>query len=271
MRRGAAGQKFNRSAKPARPRGPRTSYAVDYSPLNAPATIASAAQNTSGHNVGGSFIENWLAMVSATQAAQPHWMTPLVTVTPRLEQEFRFDENIMNQGNGSHILNVGGGEGIEVIPTYNTELIFGVPAYDDVTTAKGANPTGWADYPALLFKYRPLSANEQQGNYIVTAFLQTSVPTGFNTISNDVYVVQPTLASAWDGAISTFRQPSASNMRFRPSVLPGLCRRSAIRFWPTWRSNIISSNISGRNLRSFIPIGRAAPMPTSVRCCRRRV
>jgi hypothetical protein len=133
-------------------------------------------------------------MVTATQAAQPRWMTPLVTVTARLEQEFRFDENIMNQGNGSHIVNVGGGKGIEVIPTYNTELIFGVPPYDDVTTAKGANPTGWADYPALLFKYRLLSANEQQGNYIVTAFLQTSVPTGFNTISNDVYVVQPTLA-----------------------------------------------------------------------------
>ena len=36
-------------------------------------------------------IGSWLDMVSATQAAQPSWMTPLVTVTPRLEQEFRFD------------------------------------------------------------------------------------------------------------------------------------------------------------------------------------
>lgn len=167
----------------------RASYAADFSPLNTPATVAPADKTASG-----SFIDSWLAMVTATQAAQPHWMTPLVTVTPRLEQEVRFDENIMNQGNGAHILNVGGGKGIEVIPTYDTELIFGMPAYDDITTAKGANPTGWADYPALLLKYRLLSANEQQGNYIVTAFLQTSVPTGFNTVSNDVYVVQPTLA-----------------------------------------------------------------------------
>jgi hypothetical protein len=167
----------------------QASHAADFSPLSAPATAAPVDQNASG-----SFIDNWLAMVTATQAAQPHWITPLVTVTPRLEQEFRFDENITNQANGSHIVSVGGGKGVEFIPTYNTEVSLGVPAYDDVATAKGANPTGWADYPAMLIKYRLLSANEQQGNYAVTAFLQTSVPTGFNTISNNVYVVQPTLA-----------------------------------------------------------------------------
>src|SRR5271165_2289853 len=39
----------------------------------------------------GSFIERYQARVSATQAEQPHWLTPLVTVTPRLEQELRTD------------------------------------------------------------------------------------------------------------------------------------------------------------------------------------
>ena len=29
--------------------------------------------------------------MNRTQAEQPHWVTPLVTVTPRLEQEFRTD------------------------------------------------------------------------------------------------------------------------------------------------------------------------------------
>jgi hypothetical protein len=32
--------------------------------------------------------------------AERHWMTPLVTMTPRLEQEFRADFDFMNQGNG---------------------------------------------------------------------------------------------------------------------------------------------------------------------------
>ena len=38
-----------------------------------------------------SFRARWQARASATQAAQPHWITPLVLVTPRLEQEFRTD------------------------------------------------------------------------------------------------------------------------------------------------------------------------------------
>ena len=44
-------------------------------------------------------VNSWMNMVSASQAAQPHWMTPLVTVTPRLEQELRWD--FYDQQNGS--------------------------------------------------------------------------------------------------------------------------------------------------------------------------
>jgi hypothetical protein len=56
---------------------------------------------------------SWLDMVSASQAAQPSWMTPLVTVTPRLEQEFRWDaynqqNGLGTQGNGQRITSYGG-------------------------------------------------------------------------------------------------------------------------------------------------------------------
>src|SRR5438094_8143177 len=34
---------------------------------------------------------SWFDRVLTTKAEQPRWMTPLVTVTPRLEQEFRYD------------------------------------------------------------------------------------------------------------------------------------------------------------------------------------
>ena len=47
----------------------------------------------------GAPFRSWLDMVSASQAAQPNWMTPLVTVTPRLEQEFRYDTST-DQKNG---------------------------------------------------------------------------------------------------------------------------------------------------------------------------
>src|ERR1700681_3510317 len=32
--------------------------------------------------------DGWFARVSRAQAAQPRWITPVVTVTPRLEEEF---------------------------------------------------------------------------------------------------------------------------------------------------------------------------------------
>jgi hypothetical protein len=144
-------------------------------------------------NTGQNFIATWLAMVTATQAAQPDWSAPLVTVTPLLTQLYRFDTDFQNQGNGSHIDNYGGGKGLEIIPTYNTEVILGIPPYEELTAA-GKTTTGFGDWPTVLLKYRFLSASQEQGNYILTAFVQMSAPTGFPAITNNVYVVQPTIA-----------------------------------------------------------------------------
>jgi hypothetical protein len=161
---------------------PPAAHAADLSLLTRPAQLT-PDQNSS-----------WLAMVSATQDAQPHWITPFVTVTPRLEQEFRYDTYLTNQANGSHIDNFGAGKGPEFIPTYNTEISLGLPPYEELTNPKGRTSTGFGDWPAFLLKYRFLGANEEHGNYILTAFIQTAAPTGFAAISNKVYVVQPTIA-----------------------------------------------------------------------------
>lgn len=147
------------------------------------------------YNAGNSdFIASWLDMVSRTQAAQPHWITPLVTITPRLEQEYRYDTYFTNQGSGSHINNYGGGKSVEFIPTYETEVSLGMPPFEESTAAAGKTTSGWGDWPAFLLKYRFLSANEQSGNYIVTGFIQMYAPTGYGAVTNSVYVVQPTLA-----------------------------------------------------------------------------
>ena len=109
---------------------------------------------------------SWLDMVSATQAAQPNWMTPLVTVTPRLEQEFRSDfydqqNGTGSQGNGQRIVNYGGpgGPRVEFIPAWNVEVIVAVPPYETASGPKG-DAQGWGDWPAFLVKYRFLSANQ---------------------------------------------------------------------------------------------------------------
>ena len=144
----------------------------------------------------------WLAMVSATQAAQPNWMTPLVTVTPRLEQEFRFDfydqqNGTGSQGNGQHFLNYGGpgGPRVEFIPAWNLEVIAAPPPYVIAAGPKG-DAQGPGDWPVFLVKYRLLSANQENGDYIVTAFFQMSDPLDTKgKISNHVLTAQPTLAA----------------------------------------------------------------------------
>src|SRR5579875_3408040 len=119
------------------------------------------------------YFANWFNRVDQIQSEQPHWMTPLVTVTPRLEEEYRYDQLWQTQPHGSAIDNFGGSKGLELIPCDDTEIILGVPGWiahngklrhSAKSTAIG---DGWAD-ENFLVKIRLLSANEEQGNYIVT-------------------------------------------------------------------------------------------------------
>lgn len=133
----------------------------------------------------------WLQRVSATQAAQPHWMTPVVTVTPRLEQEFRFD--VLHEVTPSgDVTNLDNGKGLELIPTRHTELLLNLPPY--LVHQNPASLDGWGD-AAFMMKYRFFARNEQRGNAILTGFLAGSVPTGQHKNGSISAVVTPTLAA----------------------------------------------------------------------------
>lgn len=139
------------------------------------------------------FVDSWFATSDAAKESQPHWMTPVVTVTPRLEQEYRYDQTWQNRPGNTDLTNYGGGKGVEIIPTSNTELILGEPGYISRSNHKGTTK-GWADETFLL-KYRALSANEENGNYIVTGFLGVSIPTGSEAFTNHHTIITPTLAA----------------------------------------------------------------------------
>lgn len=138
----------------------------------------------------GSFVSRYQSRVTATQAAQPHWVTPLVTVTPRLEQEFRTDFVHQYNTKGFAIWNYGNGKGLELIPEHHTELIFNLPPF--FNRSNGAQD-GFGDI-SFLAKERFFSRNEEHGNGIITAFLGASVPTGKNGNGNCCAIVTPTLA-----------------------------------------------------------------------------
>jgi hypothetical protein len=145
------------------------------------------------HDEVKSFFDRWAAISRAAKASQPDWMTPLVTVTPRLEQEFRSDEFLEHQGNGADLNVYDGGKGLEFIPTTTNEVLINLPPYEQRT---GVNPAkGWGDWPALTIKQRLISANKENGNYIVTAFVGVQAATGEVPFTNDAWIVTPTLAA----------------------------------------------------------------------------
>jgi hypothetical protein len=135
---------------------------------------ASAASGSSVTDAIVDYFTDWFPRVTRIQSEQPHWVTPVVTVTPRLEEEFRYDQSWQANQQGVATDNFGSGKGLELIPFQNTEVILGVPnwvAYNGaIKHGKSAKTDGWAD-ETFLVKYRILSANEEHGNYILTALM----------------------------------------------------------------------------------------------------
>jgi hypothetical protein len=139
---------------------------------------------------GQTLASRWLDRVSATQAEQPHWMTPVATVTPRLEQEFRFDVFHQMTPTGA-VTNFDGGKGLELIPSRHTELLINLPPYllhQNPKTVDGLGDT------SFTVKYRFLARNEQHGGVILTGFLGGSIPTGTYKNGSSSALVTPTLA-----------------------------------------------------------------------------
>src|ERR1700677_5096696 len=149
-----------------------------------------ATNQTSLSTSGDGYFSDWFARVSRIQAEQPHWITPLTTVTPRLEEELRYDQSWDTTSSGTRVTTFGG-KGLELSPAENVEVILGIPAWKNRSKPAGAD--GFAD-ESFLVKYRFASANEDNGNYIVTGFLQLQTPTGAAAETDDHYIVTPTLA-----------------------------------------------------------------------------
>ena len=134
----------------------------------------------------GGYFADWFPRVTKTQAEQPHWITPLFTTTPRLEEEFRADITWTPVAGGDS-LNYLGGKGLELIPTEHSEIILGLPPYQ----VPVSGPDGFGNIP-LTLKYRFLAGNEEHGNYVVTAFLAGSIPYG--RFASKYGAITPTIA-----------------------------------------------------------------------------
>jgi hypothetical protein len=188
------------------------------------------------------FISDWLNMVTQTQNQQPHWITPLATITPRLEQEFRYDLQWQTHNNGVTTDNYGVSKGLEIIPQKNTEVILSVPSY--IVNNPDSPQDGFGDWQFLV-KYRIAAANEESGNYILTAFYQMSLPTGQYQEGAKSPIITPTLAygkgyKAFDvqgtlgGSLPTGNEPAIGRSILWNNTLQYRVLR---KFWPETEIN----------------------------------
>jgi Putative MetA-pathway of phenol degradation len=137
------------------------------------------------------FIGERLQVSARADASQPHWIAPLFTTTPRLLEQLRFDIATQSKA-GFETTNFGGGKGLELIPFANTEILISTPPF--VSHDKPGLQDGVGDMSFLL-KYRVASGNEEGGNYVVTAFLGGSVPTGSYSNGATSAMITPTIAA----------------------------------------------------------------------------
>jgi hypothetical protein len=80
------------------------------------------------------------------------------------------------------------------MPCLKAQRCLAAPPFVSASGPRGTGQ-GIGDWPLFLVKYRLAYANENNGDYIVTAFFQMSSPSGTgDAISNNVLVAQPTLA-----------------------------------------------------------------------------
>jgi hypothetical protein len=136
------------------------------------------------------FFTRWEARASATQALQPKWIVPVIAPYPMLIQVFRSDFTRQISPTHVHTWNLGTSRGLNLIPFARTEFdFFTPPFFEHSDTTKD----GFGDW-SMSAKYRIASGNETHGNYMLTAFVIATVPTGSYKNGSTDASVNPTLS-----------------------------------------------------------------------------
>jgi hypothetical protein len=151
-------------------------------------TVLAAANLQSSAQTG--WFARYEARTAATQLNQPHWATPLVTSSPRIEQGLRADFVGQMASNSQTTWNDGNSKGLQFIPFPRTELRTSPPPF--ITHSNPAVSDGFGDI-AFRLKYRLYGSNEDHHNAILTTSLSASLPTGKNTNGSCCAILTPSL------------------------------------------------------------------------------
>jgi hypothetical protein len=90
---------------------------------------------------------------------------------------------------------IDGGRGLDLIVSETNEVQIAAIPYDTRTGPGGKGAlSGIADWPFLRVKQRLASSPANDGNYVLTTWLQVQAPSGIAALSNSAWTFLPTLA-----------------------------------------------------------------------------
>ncbi|VVM05786.1 hypothetical protein MAMC_00794 [Methylacidimicrobium cyclopophantes] len=124
---------------------------------------------------GKDWLSRWRRMTIETREKQTHWLTPIVTETPRLEQRIRYDVYDETLPNGNKKFNFGAGKGINFIVAPTMEAAFSLPQY---LYYPGAGRLDGFRGESFMIKNRIMASPEDQKNYVFSVMLEALSPTG---------------------------------------------------------------------------------------------
>jgi hypothetical protein len=153
------------------------------------ASFVASAQSASSSNPLIDFGARWQARATKTQAEQPKWAVPMYSPFPMVAQVFRLDYTRQRMANASDNWNIGGNKGFNFIPFARTQIDVFFPGY--VLHGDGGQD-GFSD-TSVVAKYRFASVSEKRGNYIASASVGFSFPTGSYRNGTPSAVITPAL------------------------------------------------------------------------------
>jgi hypothetical protein len=157
---------------------------------------ASAQSDPTPGDAISDIAQDWFNLIDRMRQSEPSWLPPLITATPRLSNGLRYDEYDEWLPKDRTLTNFGNGKGLQAIVYDNTEIDLYLPPYEvRQGPGSGADASGWGDWPFFGVKYRFLTANEQQGDYVVSGIVQTIAPTGIQPLTNHAYMINPSIAA----------------------------------------------------------------------------
>src|SRR5216684_220568 len=130
------------------------------------------------------YFANWFARVDQAKQSQPHWLPPLMTMSPLITELLRQDAYYQWAGNGSRVLNLGAGKGLFLVPWKTIEVDFGIPSFQqryDVQPAAGLAaqaPIGIPQFTDNAFVITPsIAGGKGFGNLNIQAATSLVIPT----------------------------------------------------------------------------------------------